>query len=105
MNALGTVPAQLIGVLLDLARTGIIVNKHHRWVLQGSEEAKRWKRASLSLELHLACKMNPQASLKPDQWKADWKQHKVKSEEVKAEVSRQAEEPGQALESPWMCRG
>ena len=60
---------------------------------QGSVEATRWKRASLSLELRLARKTDPQASLKKDQWKAGWRKFNVNSEEVKAEVSRQAGRP------------
>ena len=80
-----------------LRRAGINAKAYHvgrrEWgklMSQGSEEATRWKRASLYLKLRLAWKTDPQASLRKDQWKAGWKKFNVNSEEVKAEVSRQA---------------
>ena len=42
----------------------------------------------------MARKKNPEANLNRDTWKSGWKKHKVNSEEVMAEVSRQAGEPG-----------
>ena len=57
------------------------------------EERRRWKKASLSLELRLARKNNHEASLPDKHWKRG-KEFGVKREEVEDEVTRQAGEPG-----------
>ena len=54
---------------------------------------RRWKKASLSLELRLARKNNDEASLPDKHWKRG-KEFGVKREEVEDEVTRQAGELG-----------
>ena len=59
----------------------------------GEEGRRRWKKASLSLELRVARKNNHEASLPDKHWKRG-KEFGVKKEEVEDEVTRQAAEPG-----------
>ena len=63
------------------------------WYRYMEEERRRWKKASLSLELRMARKNNHEASLPDKHWKRG-KEFGVKREEVEDEVTRQAGDPG-----------
>ena len=76
--------------MTDMTDWNYLINQYR----EQREGRRRWKKASLSLELRVARKNNDEASLTAEQWKRGRKFCGVHQEEVEDEVTRQAGDPG-----------